>query len=73
MKKLLIIVCLALASCGQPNGGGKYTYEVKFRNGSVVKYEGNSCIYCSDYVKIVNGRKTLLVNFDEVLYVEKID
>lgn len=73
MKKFFIIACLALASCGQPNGRAKYTYEVKFRNGSVVQYEGDFCNYCSDYVKIVNGRKSLLVNFDEVLYVEKID
>lgn len=75
MKKFFIIACLVLASCGCPSDNAKATatYEVKFRNGSVVQYNGNRCQAGCNYVKIVNGFDVLLVNFNEVLYVEKIN
>lgn len=72
MKKFLIIVCLALASCGRPSNNAKATYEIKFKDGSVVKYEGSYSSHNNYYVKITDGRNCLFVNIDAIQYVEKI-
>lgn len=72
MKKFLIIVCLALSSCGCSSNDAKATYEVKFKDGSVVKYEGSYSSHSNYYVKITDGGNCLFVNIDAIQYVEKI-
>lgn len=73
MKKFFIIACLALVSCGCPQSEGATTFEVKFKDGSVVQYEGKHCSYSSSYITLRNGSDVLLMNSKEVLYVEKIN